>query len=101
MTDANSRVLVTLVCEALIAPRLTEDLERLGAKGWTATQAYGSGHSGSREGHWENDGNRRIEVVCAPAVADQIAVLLGEKYFDDYHVVCWSSDINVLRPERF
>lgn len=95
------RTLLTLVCEELVAARVIADLERLGAPGWTATNAHGAGHSGTREGRWEHDANLRIEVVCDDATARRLADHLRREWYEDYRVVCWLSRVEILRPERF
>lgn len=101
MSPLHTRCLLTIVCEALLETRIESDLKRLGAPGWTATSVRGSGDHGSREGHWENDGNVRLEIVCSHERAEQIAAHLHERYYRDYAVVCWLAEVKVLRPEKF
>lgn len=101
MSTLHTRALLTIVCETLLEPRIEADLERLGAPGWTATTVRGQGDHGSRDGHWENDGNIRLEVVCSQPLAEQIAHHLYHHYYRDYAMVCWLAEVKVLRPEKF
>jgi len=100
-TQDHGRTLLTIVCEKLVAPHLIADLERLGVPGWTATPAHGAGHSGLHEGSWENDANQRIEVVCGAELARTLSDHLLANWYDNYRVVCWLTDVSVLRPQRF
>lgn len=95
------RKLLTIVTEAAIEPLLVEDLERLGAQGYTVSDARGSGRRGVRRSDWQASSNVRIEVVCDEATADAIADHLRERYYDDYAMILFVSDVSVLRPDRF
>lgn|SRR5574343_780633 len=95
------RTLLTVVCEASIEARVVADARRLGAHGYTASDARGWGAHGSRDGHWPMSGNVRIEILCEAAVADAIASHLQEAYFSTYAMVCYLSDISVMRSEKF
>ena len=66
---------------------LTRDIERLGAHGYTITDARGKGHRGARSAGWEENGNIRIEVVCNETVADAVVSHLREHYYDDYAMI--------------
>ena len=54
-----------------------------------------------REGNWEANRNLRIEVVCDDATADRIAAGLREHYYDNYAMILYTCDVDVLRPEKF
>lgn len=95
------KTLLTLICEAMLETRIMKDLEQLGAPGWTLSDARGRGHRGVRSAEWENSGNIRVEVVCARELAERIAAHLREHYYDDYAMICYLSDVDVLRPEKF
>lgn len=95
------RKLVTIVTEAMLEQSLLKDLERLGAHGYTVTEARGKGSRGERDASWEPSGNIRIEVVCDEAVAETIANFLYERYYRNYGMILFTSDVDVLRPEKF
>ena len=95
------RKLVTIVTEAVLEPDLLEELEELGASGYTITEARGSGNRGVRDAGWLSSGNVRVEVVCSSELADGIAKRLRDKYYDHYAMILFESDIRVLRPGKF
>jgi nitrogen regulatory protein PII len=95
------RKLVTIVTEAMLEQRLLKDLPQLGAHGYTVTEARGKGSRGERDASWEPSGNIRVEVVCDATVATAIAEFLWERYYSDYGMILFMSDVEVLRPEKF
>lgn len=95
------RKLLTIVAEALLEQRMINDLERLGAHGYTITDARGKGGRGVRNAGWEPSGNIRIEVVCDATIAATIAVHLKEHYYDNYAMILFIGEVEVLRPEKF
>ena len=99
--QVDTRKLVTIVTEASLEQRLLGDLDRLGAHGYTVSDARGRGSRGSRDGGWEASRNIRIEVVCDAALAGTIATHLRTRYYDDYAMILYVADVAVLRPEKF
>lgn len=95
------RTLLTLICEAALEKRLVNDLSQLGAPGWTLSDARGQGSRGVRSAEWGTDGNIRLEVICSREVAERIAIHLQERYFDNYAMVCFLSEVETLRPAKF
>lgn len=100
MTSA-MRKLLTIITEAALENVLVKDLERLGARGYTITDVRGNGRRGMRDGAWGESSNIRIEVVCEATVADAISAHLHARYYDNYGMVLFISDVAVLRPEKF
>ncbi len=95
------RKLLTIVTEALLEQRLVKDLERLGAHGYTVSDARGMGGRGVRNAGWESSGNIRVEVVCDDAVAAAVGAHLQAHYYDNYAMILFIGDVEVLRPEKF
>ena len=95
------RKLLTIVCEAALEVALLRDLESLGARGYTVTDARGKGSRGRRDATWGPNANIRVEVLCAADTADAISRALRERYYDDYSMVLFTADVEVLRPEKF
>lgn len=95
------RKLVTVVTEAALESSLSKDVARLGARGFTVTEARGSGSRGVRMSEWSQSKNIRFEVICDAATADAIAAHLAEKYYADYAMIVFVSDVVVLRPHKF
>ncbi|MCB1963722.1 MAG: transcriptional regulator [Rhodocyclaceae bacterium] len=95
------RKLLTIVTEAAIESTLVRDLERLGAHGYTITEARGKGSRGVRNAGWDASSNIRIEVVCSADTAAAIAAHLQQHYYANYAMIIFMSDVEVLRPEKF
>jgi hypothetical protein len=95
------RRLLTVVTEAVLERELVTELELLGVRGYTITDARGKGSRGQRQSDWAQDGNIRIEIVCEPALAERIAARLRERYYDHYAMILFLQDVSVLRPDKF
>lgn len=92
--------LVTLVAEHVLEDRLVEDLVRLGARGWSASEVRGSGE------HWSSAADPdaasvRIEALVSAGVAERILEHIAAEYFGRYHVVAWTVDATVVRGAKF
>lgn len=96
-----TRKLLTIVTESALERVLSEDVERLGAQGFTITEARGKGSRGMRGGTWDKNSNIRIEILCDTATAEAVMVHLQKYYYDDYAMVMFMSDVTVLRPKKF
>lgn len=99
--DFHPLTLLTVVCEAELENLLAEDVMRLGARGYTAIDARGRGSHGCRDASWRHSGNIRVEILCDPATGRTIARHLQQRYFADYAMVCYLSEVQVLRQEKF
>ena len=95
------RKLLTVVAEAALEHELVREIERLGAHGYTVTDARGRGSRGIRNAGWNLSANIRIEVVCTTDTAHAIAAVLRERYYDNYAMILFIGDVEVLRPEKF
>ena len=96
-----TRKLLTIITESALESILPGDFKRLGAHGFTITDARGEGSRGMRNGTWDENSNIRIEILCEAATAEAIAAHLQGHYYDDYAMVLIISDVEVLRPEKF
>jgi len=99
--DSSTRKLLTVITEAALENVLTRDLERLGVHGYTVTDARGKGSRGTRNAAWGESSNIRIEIVCDTATAEVIAAHLQARYYDNYAMILFVSDVAVLRPGKF
>jgi nitrogen regulatory protein PII len=95
------RRLLTIVTEAVLERELVAELEALGVRGYTITDARGRGSRGRRSSDWAQEGNMRIEIVCEPSLAERVAARLRERYYDHYAMILFLQDVSVLRPEKF
>lgn len=96
-----ARSLITIVTEAALERRITDDIRRLGAHGYTVSDARGEGSRGVRSAGWEASSNIRIEVICDNRTADAITAHLRAHYYDHYAMILFMSEVGVLRPEKF
>jgi nitrogen regulatory protein P-II 2 len=92
--------LVTVIAESFIADRLTREILRLGATGFTSTTAEGQGSRGVRASEWEGK-NVKIETLASEAVAEKILKLLSDHYFTNYAVVVYVQDVGVVRGDKY
>ncbi len=95
------RTLLTIITEAIIEQTLLRDLDRLGARGYTVSDARGKGSRGVRDAAWDEAANIRIEVICPRTKAEDVLRHLQDRYYDDYAMVAFLAEIEVLRPAKF
>lgn len=91
---------VTIVAEALLADRLKEDVLELGASGYTCTEAEGKGSRGVRASEWEGK-NIKLECVVQHDVAQRILEKLAKVYFEDFAVIAYCHDVEVVRGDKY
>ena len=96
-----TRTLITIITESSIEKKLTFDIENLGAKGYTVSEARGKGHRGIRDGEWDANANVRIEVICDQKTADRILNDLQERYYKNFAMIIYTHPVNILRPDKF
>ncbi|MFT5572571.1 MAG: nitrogen regulatory protein PII [Cryomorphaceae bacterium] len=100
MTNEKAKLL-TIITETALESSLIDEIETLGAPGYTITNARGKGHRGSRNASWEANSNIRIEIIASAAVIQKIIEHIQNKYYDHYAMVSFTSEIEVLRSEKF
>lgn len=94
------RKLVTIVTEASLEHRLTDDLLRCGAKGLTVTAARGQGPKNQHAGDIDG-GTIRVESVMTDMAAGLLFEVLERDYFPHYSATVWQLEVDVLRGERY
>ena len=99
--STEKRLMLTIITESVIENALLADLERLGVRGYTVTDARGRGSRGVRDANWDEAANIRIEIICARPLADAVLAHLQERYYANYAMVAFLAEIEVLRPEKF
>lgn len=95
------RKLVTIVTETALEKTIVEQLDGLGAGGFTITDARGKGTHGPRESDWGHGANIRIEVVCNESTATAICDAFKNHYSKNYAMILFLSDVEVFRAEKF
>ena len=101
MTRTEIRTMLTIVTESVIENTLLADLDRLGARGYTVTDARGRGSRGVRDANWDEAANIRIEVICSRDMAESLLDHLQQHYYANYAMVACLHEVEVLRPEKF
>jgi len=91
---------VTIVGERVLKDPLLELLRLHGARGFTLTAVEGEGSRGVRASEWEGR-NVCIDTIVSAEVADAIMEAVGERYFDDFAVIVYSVDVDVLRGDKY
>ena len=92
--------LVTIIAEAVLAEALVVALERAGVTGYTVSDARGRGSRGRRTGEIPGE-NVRIETLTGPESAERILDMLAERYFPDYAIAAWVTDVAVVRADKY
>jgi nitrogen regulatory protein PII len=95
------RALLCIITEAVLEQTLLAELERLSVKGCTVTDARGRGSQGVRNAAWDSVANVRIEVICARPLAEQVLQFLQDRYFDDFAMIAFIQEVDVLRSGKF
>lgn len=100
MSEMRRLKLVTVVAERVLRNRLVEEIQALGARGFTLTEATGEGSRGVRASEWEG-ANIRLEIIVAPEVADRIVDHIAATYFEWHAVIVYVQDVDVVRGDKY
>jgi nitrogen regulatory protein PII len=95
------RTLLTVITESAIEEILLKDLEKLGVRGYTVSDARGRGSRGVRDATWGEVSNIRLEVICTRVLAEIALNHIQKHYYDNYAMVAFLQDVEILRPEKF
>lgn len=93
--------LVTVITEKALEEILIRELKEIGVKGYTVTDARGEGSRGVRNAYWEMGANIRVEIVTDDLVAQKICEVFQEKYYTNYAMIIYVSDVLTLRGGKF
>lgn len=93
--NSPNRLMLTIVCEAVLESSLEEELPRLGVTGYTIVDARGLGSHGQRSGVWRKEGNIRVEILCDPGLAERVAEHLRREYEANYGLLIFSCPVQV------
>lgn len=96
-----TRTLITVITEATVEDTLLRDLDKLGVRGYTVSDARGRGSRGVRDAAWKESANIRIEVICTRALAETALTHIKVHYYANYAMVAYLQDIEILRPDKF
>lgn len=92
--------LITIIAEPILVSQIKREIQAIGSSGLTSTDVSGEGSRHLHTG--EIPGNKiKIETVVDSTVAEQILEHISRTYFDNYSIVAYVSDVEVLRVEKF
>jgi nitrogen regulatory protein P-II 2 len=95
-----SLIKLTIISESLLREEIITLVRRHGATGFTLSKVEGQGSRGVRASEWEGR-NLKFEVIVSSATADAILDEIAEKYFADFAVIAWLTEVEVLRGHKF
>ncbi len=91
---------ITIIRDETVRYRIVKEVQELGATGYTEFLVGGKGDRGIRSRHGEPP-NAKIEVVATPEVAQKILDHIADHYFDDYAMIAFIDDVQVVRGAKF
>jgi nitrogen regulatory protein PII len=91
---------ITIVAERVLHDQLIDLLKRHQVSGWTAQNVTGEGSRGIRASEWEGS-NVQIYTLVSEAIADAIMEDIAKHYFQNWSLVVYSQDVEVLRPDKY
>lgn len=92
--------LVTIIAEHILRDRILDTIRSAGSHGYTISEVQGEGTRGIHASQWQG-GNYKIETLVNAAVAERILERLAADYFQDYAVIAYVADVQVVRGEKF
>ncbi len=95
------RKLVTIVTESALESTIIKDIKRLGAAGYTLTEAHGEGSHGTRIGDWDQNRSISIQIICKEEIAKNILEFVYDTYYEDYALVATLTDVEVSDQSKF
>ena len=91
---------LTIVAERLLREPLIRLLEAEGAKGHTRIAVEGTGSRGIHASDWEGR-NVQLETIVSEATANRILARIADEYLENYAVIAYLCDVDVLRRSKF
>ena len=94
--------LVTVVGETVIMEDIAEECMKLGATGYTMTEVNGHGSRSARNvASTTGARTTKVEFVVPSDVAVSILTHISHQYFEDYAVIAWLADVQVVRGQQY
>lgn len=91
---------VTIVTERLLREEIVELLKKHGATGWSIAAVEGEGSRGNRTSDFEGR-HSQIETIVSAETADAIMEDIAGSYFENWSLITYSADVEVLRGEKY
>jgi nitrogen regulatory protein P-II 2 len=91
---------ITIIGDENVRYRILKEVQEMGATGYTDCLVHGKGARGVRPRHAE-PANAKIEVIATPEVAERIFQHIADHYFENYAMIAFLDNVEVLRGEKF
>jgi len=91
---------ITIIGDNTVQYRILQEVREMGATGYTCFEVSGQGDRGIRPRHAE-PANAKIEVIATPELADRILGHIAKTYFENYAMIAFLDDVDVVRGEKF
>jgi len=92
---AEGKTLLTIITESVLEDTMVDEIKALGAKGYTISDARGSGTHGVRSGKWTVSSNIRIEVIGDAELCARIVERLQAEYERDYGLLMFTTPVEL------
>jgi nitrogen regulatory protein PII len=99
--QTEKRTVLTVITESAIEKNLLRDLKQMGVRGYTIVDARGQGRRGVRTAAMGESANIRIEVICTRAMAETVLEDFLARYYDNFAMVAYLQDVEIIRPDKF
>jgi nitrogen regulatory protein P-II 2 len=94
--------LVTVVGESVIMEDIAEEGMKLGATGFTMSEVSGHGSRSARNvASTTGAQTMKVEFVVPADIATSILTHVSHQYFEDYAVIAWLGDVQVVRGQQY
>lgn len=94
--------LVTVVGESVIMEDIAEEGMKLGATGFTISEVSGHGSRSARNvASTTGAQTMKVEFVVPADIATSILTHVSHQYFEDYAVIAWLGDVQVVRGQQY
>ena len=91
---------ITIIGDESVRYRIVKEIHEMGATGYTDSVVHGWGTTGVRPRQGEL-ANGKIEVIATPELAQRILEHVAQHYFENYAMIAFLDDVEVLRGEKF
>lgn len=93
-------ILLTVIFENVLREEIEKVFAKGGASGFSVTRVDGKGSRGVRASEFEGP-NLKLEAIVSAELSDSILKVIETNYFEDYAVIAWETQVNVLRGSKF
>lgn len=99
MANLNFKI-ITIICEPVLSTSLISMIRTLGATGFTLTDVRGEGSGENRSGEVPSE-KVKIEVIAEAELANKIMNEIAKNYFENYSLIVYASNIEIIRQAKF